>query len=285
MSTRVTIRFYKVNETPGQPSFTDCLDAVFAVPHVHQRGKFLEFANHRIECGGRVGTMIYGDFYRLQEHDHPPKVGLQSEAVPLDLGPGNALGHRVAFGYHTGKRVLGIEKRAAAPSATRLAQYAGLFRNAMGIVPTPIVKPDELGKLNHVRPRQFNIRIAEPRDLSVADGDQLSFKQSLEAIQRVVGAPYITLQVGMGRRKGEVSRDNLTRVADWLRGNYLEQKGNIQDLTIEGRDEHGASVLNLLDAHLGDSTQMDLPGDDLAVNYERRRAYIETLFQRFDQQF
>jgi hypothetical protein len=285
MASRVTFRFYRINEAQGQPSFADCLDEVLAIPLPHDRVKFIEFANHRIECGARNGGMIYGDFYRLQQDDLPPKVGMQAAAVPLDLGPDHGLGHRVAFGYHVGKRVLGIEKRAAAPSAIRLVQYASIFRGATAIVPLPIVRPNEISRLNNVVPRKFEMRIAEPAQLDAVDGDQLSFKESLEAVRRVVGAPYITLSIGMGPRKGEVDRNKLTKVANWLLGNYLDQKGKISDLTISGREDGSDSVLNLLDAHLGDSTDIQLPGDDLAANFELRRAAVETLFSRFDQHF
>jgi len=285
MPSQVTVRFYRVNDVQGQASLADCLDDVLAINLLEDRNKFIEWANYRIECGDKRGHIYYGDFYRLQDNDFPPKVGKSGPAQPLGLPPDHSLGHRVAFGYDSVKRVLGIQKRATAPSAMRLTSYLSLFKGVIGVTAVPIVHPDDIGRLNGVSPRKFNIRIAEPSDLAATDGDQRSFKQSLEAIKRVVGAPYITLSVGMGGRSGEVPKPALERLSSWLFDNYVNEQGGIKELSIAGRDNNEDCVLDLLNAHLGDKTELDLPSDDLTVNYERRRNFIETLFRRFDQEF
>ncbi|CAO3353124.1 hypothetical protein [Azospirillum melinis] len=286
MASKVTVRFYKVTENAAQASLADCLDAVFAIPDAHDRTRHIDWANFRVECGGLERNFYYGDFYRLQEDDFPPKVGRRAAATPLGLGPDTALGHRVAFGYDKVKRVLGIEKRAAAPSASQLIAYLSEFCGTNAIAAYPIVRPDDIGKLNGVTPRKFNLRIAEPSELEAVDGDQRSFKESLEALKRVVGAPYITLSVGMGSRKGEVPKRGLTSLTSWLMRNYANEKGKIQDLSVDAREPNNREcVLDLLNAHLGDKTELDLPSDDLVLNYGRRKAFVESLFRRFRQEF
>lgn len=276
LSTTVAVRFYRI-ANPNGDSFADALHAIASVP-VEGRETNIgdsEAQPYLVRLEHLDDTdppLIRGEFVRRVMHNNPPEATV-SGLKQLALGEGSGLGYQVAFAYHPALRIIAIEHSPRSLALNRVLLYINM-RQHSAFGQKVLVRKDAWAKYDEGSPRKMTLSIANPTNLPEVEGQVGSVVQATAKLREISNAPVITLQIGMGHRKGFLDNDFTRGVVKF----FSEGQGQEQDvrkLTVRSAPLDGgpSEDIDFIDEILRHETTLDLTADP-EQNYKIRRAFV-----------
>jgi hypothetical protein len=179
MDKMITARFFRVAAADGTPPLSETFETIHdlsfedRLQEVQSSDVRLERLQHRPN-----GTMIYGDFVRLQADNKPGMASKTTAEVPLNLPVGHALTHTAAFGYDRERSILCLQTNRSGLSTKNLSTYLAYFIDRGGYSFVPLARKGALMRLSSVRVRQLQVKIGSPDDLSDLDDETKPLKRT-----------------------------------------------------------------------------------------------------------
>lgn len=283
MDSRITVRFYRIEKrSADQPEFSDCLgllegkdeDALLATVGEIEMG-VLDFS--------KDGSFFSGDLARRQTENLPTILQPHEKPKNLELPAGGALGHHTAFRYDTRTKMLGYQLTRNAVPMSHFNLYVATKAECETFHFVPCFDPAKLQDLAHLRPRTILIKVAEPHDLEAIEDKQRELRDSLIQLKEFAQGAYITVQIGLGRKRGQLDKGNVRSTIGWLLEQWAKKRGKISRMKLTGisiADDGEDIDLDFLRAHLGDTETLDFKGLTPAQNYQARADLLRKIMTR-----
>lgn len=100
-------------------------------------------------------------------------------------------------------------------------------------------------------------------------------------MKKLSGSTYVEATLGMSHGDPDLRPTKLIPLVKWLLSNYASSAAGVRKLSariIPEEDE--SNVLNLLDAHMGSTTVLNLPDDNPSQSYQMRKEHIRKVFNQ-----
>lgn len=278
----IRARFFaveKFDESFG-PSFSETLLKI-GERSLDKREHDLGQYEARLEQISKRGKYLDGETVRLQTVGFPTKAKRGKKAQPLGLASDEGLGHGCAFRYYPKLGVLCYQTNRNGISASRLATYVNIACGADAFRVWPVLTKDAWSQLKRVKPRKFEIQVADPFDLKTVDPTQKSVAKALRELQELTGGVKIGVSVSMARQRRKFLSGPLIRgLTGWLVGERDEGRGQVEKIIIGGKDEDTEEpvVLDVLKAHLQGKRDVELPENDVDAGFAARMEAVIDIF-------
>lgn len=281
MRNRVNFRFFQLSRHDENiPLFADVLREIAGIQPKNRRERQLsaDFVVRLEEFEEDAPDSVIGEIIRVQSTNMPSEVlddGRQR------LSTNNPLGHSVVFRYDFQRSILGIQHDSRIASAGRLMEYVssaweGAFYNIY-----PVVKTDSWQRFNSGDTKKFGIRIARPSNLSVVDDNQSSVARGLKAMGDVYEAPYVHVELSMGRRGGFLS-ESVKALAHLLHFNDEQGGAHIDKMYAVTYVDDTREEIDLIQERLVVREDLELHDRDPQVNYRIKRDFLrDAMRQQF----
>lgn len=278
----VTVKFYSVErKNAGHPTLNDLLAHLeqLPLPDLECGVGGLDLRLER--CRRARHGLWAGEIIRLQTENKPGMGGPGEGAVPLELPEGYGLIHSAAFVYHSELSIIGIQSARNGITPSKIATYLDEVAPDRAVyVFLPILRSDALRRIRNLDVRKIHIKVAQPRSLEPIDDDTRAVADNFRAFEDATGGPVIEMSIGAARGAGPLKR-KVIRLMSWFKAQYDEGHGDVKSLRIEGETRDGEEtddLVNLLKEHLQVTNELELPDDDLELNFRRRIAFLERAF-------
>jgi hypothetical protein len=90
--------------------------------------------------------------------------------------------------------------------------------------------------------------------------------------------PYITVEISMGKRKGELDRGVVTRIINEFKRMAGGNGATIETLSASVSDDDGPDFIDFLDEHMVIRDRLEFPNNSPDDHYTLRRNYLESQF-------
>jgi hypothetical protein len=119
-------------------------------------------------------------------------------------------------------------------------------------------------------------------NLETVAPDQQSVKQSMVQLMGQEISTQIEIKFSVRAGEPDIRLDRFQRFVHWLRGEKDADRGEISKLQARVVEDDGsANTLDLLGAHLGTRTELDLPDDDPDRSAAVRLANVAHVFDTY----
>lgn len=269
----VRARFYQVRlVNERQTSFYDCLKALWEHPNrvTYQDlggGTHVRIERWHESDGVHEVGFVAGEFVR-QQTDNIPPVAEGGKPLRENLSP---LGHRAAFRYHADTKMLLLETRQGAVSASRINT---LIRRRLGdhkgFFLEPALSEDALTRLKEGTPRRATIKVARPSQMSLFEREGAGIEENLAALERAFDGPVIEVTASWppGERDGKLSMGRLMKIFRAVEDN----RTHFKKYTVKLAEEDQA--IDMLAEQLKVENTLDLASDDVEANYQTRDRFL-----------
>jgi hypothetical protein len=219
---------------------------------------------------------VFGEVTRKQTDNIPPEAN-NNGLTPIALSNNGGLGLSPAFRYHIPTMVLLIQANTQAVSQNRLFLYLKFINERCEYGCYPVPKESAWARFNRGHPRRLLLRVAAPTHIGILNDEGRSVAKGIADIGAALDAPYITLDISMGHRKGQLDRGVVTRVINAFK-NIGDDGAAIETLSVSVSDEEGHDLIDFLDEHMVFKTRLDFPNRNPNGHYLLRKKYLEGLF-------
>jgi len=171
----------------------------------------------------------------------------------------------------------------AGASLSRFAGYLGELASTSYVI-EPVVTVDAMAALNQARAKRIHVRIAAPDDLRAVDAKQRSLRSAFRLFGDVADGAYVEVTVGSERGSDSfLPVRKMREFLGWLLQESNADRGGIQRLKIDGvtPDANEVRVIDLLQGRMRDSIRIDIDGDNLDRNFQRRLNWLGTVYDKF----
>jgi hypothetical protein len=174
---------------------------------------------------------------------------------------------------------MAIEVSRNGVSLSRLIAYVGAICHCPRYAYLPVLDDAALAAAEAGRIRELTFRVATPNDLSAVAADERTMKQGMTNLMGTEIATQVEVSYSVKARDPDIQVGRFQRAVNWLRGEKDADRGGISKLQARIVDEEGNSrALNLLNAHLGSMSDLDLPDDDPDASAQIRKATLAQAF-------
>lgn len=128
--------------------------------------------------------------------------------------------------------------------------------------------------------RKLRIGIASPDHLGAIEQDGVSVAETFRRLGEAYSAPVITLELGMGNRKGSLG-EATKGLAQAFWGLFQGGNADLRSLkaSIKPNEDVPTEEINLIDEVLSDKAEAELPRNDPELNYEIRAGLLRQALQ------
>lgn len=197
------------------------------------------------------------DMMRLRTDSVATKATPTTKPVPVLMGAGEDLSEQAAFVYHRRSRVLVAQRAQYGVTLGALQAYVEKFGPTKLVIEAAI-HPDALARLagfTSLSRLELSLAGLDKTDIFNNTGHE---PRGLAMLAKDMGAPSISVELSVGRSRGELSREGVVRLATSLLG-LRSQGASVTRLAVSGSTESMArEVLNLTRAQLTDKVTLDL---------------------------
>ena len=264
----ITARFYRVGKVhQNGASLRTALQAIFDMGEPGDREFQLDGALRcRLERFTANPGYLAGEMMRVRSTDLPCEVHPDGTRI---LGLDVPIGDGVAFLYREADHTLAIQYDNQTLAPGRFNSYVGQLHQAGQYTFEPAVDPEALARFRAQPLRKLKIRLARPSALAPLEDEMAPAGQAFHDLGEYYEAPELTLELSMGRNKGQ-----LGAAAKQLVEGILRIAGDSADVrALKVTPEAGEGVpnedINLLDTLLSDKGEIapasDAPDDVYAA--------------------
>ena len=284
MDRAITLKFLRVTKAYDHClEFEDSLSTAFRLGAPHQREKninkgFIDPIIIRLERLATQQDFVFGEVIRKQVDNIPPEAQ-DDGLVPIVLSDNGGLALSTAFRYHIPTRVLLIQANNQAVSHNRLNMYLKCVSERCEYGFDPIPKESAWEKFNRGKPRRLLLRVAAPTHIGILNDEARSVAAGIADIGEALHAPYITVDISMGNRKGELDRGVVTRIINEFKRLAAGGDGAaIETLSASVSADEGPDFIDFLDEQMVVRDRLDFPNNSPDGHYTLRRNYLESQF-------
>ncbi|MCG8445951.1 MAG: hypothetical protein MI753_09570 [Hyphomicrobiales bacterium] len=274
MTRKLSVRFYSVGRLqPNGPSLQQALEIIAARNHEDRQVQVAQGMVIRLERLDVEADELVGEFTRVRDTDFPFEVHADG---PRQLQTDGPLGTGIAFRFGTTDHTLAIQFDTRIVSPGRVLDYLMQFDRRFAFDIKPKLDIENWRKFNNTPVRKLRIGIASPEHLGDIEEEGAAVKSSIQQLSEAYDAPVITIEIGMGNRKGmlgEAVHGAARAVSDLLRGGGAD----VRSLRgwIKPDDGQPTEELNLIDEFLTEKLEFPSPRNDPEANYALRRQILE----------
>lgn len=270
MPSRLSVRYYSVKKSQRNgPSFQHALEQIHGQDRADRRiqlaaGYVVRLERYEVDAGD-----LAGEFIRVRDTDFPFEVTDDGvRGLPVD-GP---IGMGIAFRFRPADHTLAIQYDTRIVSPGRLVDYMKLADERFAFSITPKLDRENWRKFNENPVRKIRIGIASPQNLADIEDEGEAVRASFERLGEAYNGQVITIEIGMGQRKGALNaaaRTVTAAFAKMFRGGDADLRSLKGWVKPEG--DGPTEELNLIDEFLSDKIQFPSPRNDPEENYRVRR--------------
>jgi hypothetical protein len=119
------------------------------------------------------------------------------------------------------------------------------------------------------------LKVAAPTHIGVLDDEARPIAEGIANIGDALHAPYITIDISMGHRKGALDRGIVTRVINQFRNLIAGDGATIETLSASVSDVEGADMIDFLEEYLVVRARLEFPNNNPDGHYELRKVLLE----------
>ncbi len=280
MASKLSCRFYTVERTETHvPPLADALNAIIAAPHHLRQKQIGEGYVVRLERLSTEGHEICGEFVRVRDTNLPFEV--RQDGVQ-ELDTSNPLGDGIAFRFRPSDHTLAVEYDTKIISPGRIMAYLFNYYAGYTYSITPKMDRENWQKFQNSPVRKLKISISSPTNLGEIEPEGASVAHTFRSLGDAFDAPVITIEMGMGNRKGELA-PQVKELAKTFWDLFASDDADLRSLraSVKPADGVPAEEINLIDEVLSDRIDVDYPGNNPDVNYSvRAQALKDALLTR-----
>jgi hypothetical protein len=273
----VAVRFYRITRSARQEMpFLQRLAEITAIPEGQRirRVADIDFWIDKMSINTAVAS---GRLCRTQSNHLPPKALAGGRLEPLGVP---AIGLNTVWQFDTSLSVLAIEASRNGVNLSKLLAYIRNICDCQGYGFFPVIDDAALMAAQAGRIRELSVRVATPANLETVAADQRSVKQGMVQLMGPEIATQIEIKFSVKAGEPDIRPDRFQRIVNWFRGEKGADRGTISKLKARVvADDGSANMLDLLDAHLGTHTDLDLPDDDPDRSATIRLANVARVFE------
>lgn len=280
MDRRVTTRFYTVDKKDEDgPDLSTCLERIGRLRLAERECELSEEISLRIEKINTDGRFIRGEIIRRQTQNLPARASAGRPRTRLGV---DAIGHSSVFRYDRELSVLAIQLARNGITASRFVDYVSALIECPRFIPLPVISTEAWQLLQQKQVRALSLKVASPEQLSVADTGYETVKQGMENLRDIARSSYVDVTFGMSRGDANMSPRRFGGIIRWILREREAERGGIQKLSARIiPDDDESPILNLLNAHMGNSAVLELPDDNPVRSYHIRKNHIRAVFNQF----
>lgn len=232
----------------------------------------------RLERMTETDDVLFGEIIRKQISNIPPEAH-DSGLSPIRLSNNGGIGLSAVFRYHKPTKTLVLQSNIHAMTQSRLNYYLKSVNVNAEYVFDPIPTVSAWERFNSGVPRRVKMRIASPEKFAHLAGSGQAIAKGVADIGEALHAPYITIEVSMGRKRGGLFGDATRKFIESVLAIRESSPSTIEMLSASvAEDGSGADMINFLDEHLVVRDRLDLNDLDPDRNYEVRRDFAKAKF-------
>jgi hypothetical protein len=110
------------------------------------------------------------------------------------------------------------------------------------------------------------------------DDEARTIADGIASIGDALHAPYITIDISMGHRKGALDRGIVTRVINQFKNLLHTDGATVETLSASVSDDDGPDMIDFLEEYLVIKTRLEFPNKNPDGHYEMRKAFLESTF-------
>lgn len=273
MSSKMSIRFYSVEKLkPAGPALRTALEQIISRDHSAREKQLTGGLVVRLERFAPDAGELAGEFIKVTDTDFPFEVGTDGVRRLPTEGP---IGFGVAFRYRPGDHTLAMQYNPRVVSPGRAIDYLMQVDNRFAYKVTPKMDEENWRKFNENPIRKLRIGIASPQNLAAIEDAGSAVMSSARQLGEAYSAPVITIEMGMGTRKGSLSA--AARGAAAAFAGLFNQGADIRSLKgwVKLREGESAEELNLIDEVLSTRAEFPSPRNDPDGNYRVRAEILK----------
>jgi hypothetical protein len=275
----IAVRFYRISRGQRQEMpFLQRLTEISAVPE-GQRLRQIADVDFWLDKMTVNATEASGRLCRIQSNHLPPKALAGGRLEPLGVP---AIGLNTIWRFDGVLGVLGIE---ASRNGVNLSKFLAYVRNicdCRGYAYFPVIDDAALTAAQQGRIRELSVRVATPVNLETVAADQMSVKGGMVQLMGPELATQIEIKFSVRAGEPDIRQDRFQRIVNWFRAEKGADRGTISKLQARVVEDDGsANMLDLLDAHLGTRSDLDLPDDDPDRSATIRLANVAHVFETY----
>lgn len=274
---RFSVRYYSVEkEHAAGPSLINALEQLGnQFPIGDRQTQIMGGMTIRLERFEMDGSEATGEFTRVQTTDFPYEVSnIGINALNTD-GP---IGDGVAFRFRPSDHTLAMQYDSRIVSPGRAVGYLKQQNPTNGFLIHTKLDGDAWQRFDDGLIRDFTLKIASPDYLENIENEADAVAQAIGAFSEAYSAPIITINFGMGHKKGFLSsamKVIATQFSD------AENRGEVDIRSLKAKvksdEAMPAEDINLLDQVFSDSMDIAYPPNDPDQNYALRKEALKGL--------
>lgn len=276
-NSRLTIRFYLVEKLQPQGlSLKQALKAIADLDFPDREQDLAAGLRVRLERFSEDSGELRGEVTRVRDVNYPFEVRTDGVSpLPTD-GP---IGDGVAFRFRQSDHTLAIQYDPRIVSPGRIMDYLMQCDGRGAFKITPKVDAENWKRFKKFPLKKLQVRIASPDHLDEVEDASEAVVSSLRSLGEAYSAPVITIEMGMGGRKGALgpaAKQFAASIYDRLGGG-----GTGSDLrALKGwsktAEDEPVEEINLIDEILSDKNEIELPRNDPEKSYKTRDGFLKT---------
>jgi len=269
----ITIRFYSVGKSlPQGPSLREVFEEIFAKDIPEREVRLATGLSARLERFELEGNDFTGEFTRIQSTNFLSEVHVDGTR---SLSIGTPLGHGVAFRFRQVDHVFAVQYDTRVLSPGRMFAYLRAMRGDASFDYRPKVDESNWLRMQQNPLRKLAITIASPDHLGAIENAGAAVGDSIRLLGEAYSAPFVTIELGMGRRNGELSAAT-KEMASQVFALFANDQADVRKMKAVSETEAGErnDEINLIDEILSEKDELALPDNDPDRNYEVRRNFL-----------
>ncbi len=209
---KITVRYFQVvlSDT-GNREFSSALKDL-KKESVEAREKFINEVNMRLQHLEEDGDIFSGDMIRIQTDNLPAQVK-KEHLVKLEA---DKIGYSMAFVFNVPLSILAIQYNNHILGLSKIGQYLKEHNSSNGFCFRPIRGKEVWPKIESGELTRIKVKTAQIKNFQ-----SHPFNKSMEEIQKLSNAPYITIELSVGRTK-KVLKDSLKTLLKLLKEGTAE---------------------------------------------------------------
>ncbi len=278
--TKITIRSYNLIQLiAGGRNFEDVLNQISQLSPRGRDKMLTDDCTVSLARYERLNNadIITGEFIRVRDTNFPFALNNQGNGINGLLLQDSNIGYGAAFRYRTTDKRLYIQYDARIVSAGRAIGYVNESINSKQFFAEVRISNDAWQRFNDSDLRKVKIGIASRDNFTSAPVIGSAARFFAETAPNL-GAASISLEIGMGQKKGNLLDRAKQEMRDVLQ--YSEDESlKLNSLKATGRGASDESIkdINLLDDILFVKKDITFPKDNPDENYRLRKELLEEM--------
>lgn len=205
MDKTFTFRFYSVSRSSGSiPSMADMLRSIAKEQDLTLREKLLA-TNYTVRLENLEDdgpNAIVGEMVRCQQTNLPSEISKGKRSALK----AERLGHSIVFRLNHATGQLGVQYDPRVVSPGKILEYI-VAHNVKAIYRIdPLIDEDAWQRFQNSPAKKLVFRIANPENIGQVAGDGEAAASALQRMGDAYSAPFITVEISMGGRKGALDK-------------------------------------------------------------------------------